>query len=221
MSQPASESEYPSSRIFAFVRFIALFFSRIFWRVKYTGQENIPQNTESGLLVASNHQTYLDPIWVGIPFKQKLRFMAWDKAFDWFLVGRLIRYLGAFPVNLDFGSPRAFRKAVKVLREGAALLVFPEAAREFSDGRLLKFKSGAVKIAVLSGVPILPVTVRGGNQIWAREMKYPRLGRVEIIYHPIMETKNPDRKISEDEHIKNLNGQLVKIIESGLHSPED
>jgi len=97
-------SEYPSSIPFDFVRLTALVISKIFWRIEYIGKENIPRNSERGMLVAANHQTYFDPFWISIPVKRKLRFMAWDEAFDWFLVGRLIRYPGAFPVNLERGS---------------------------------------------------------------------------------------------------------------------
>lgn len=217
MNKSNSKSEYPSPFVFGIARFIALFISKLCWRVKFTGKENIPQKMQGGLLIASNHQTYLDPFWICIPVKKRLRFMAWDEAFDWFLMGSLIRYLGAFPVNLSFGSAQSFRKALKVLREGAALVVFPEAAREFSDGKLLPFKSGAVKIAVYSGVPILPVTVRGGNRIWARDMKFPRFGKVEIIYHPLLETQKPDEGLEEEQHISVLNQNLVRIIESGLN----
>ena len=87
--------------------------------------------------------------------------MAWDEAFDWFVIGRLIKYLGAFPVNLERSSRSAFLTAIKVLKNGATLIIFPEGSRELTDGKLMPFKHGAFKIAQKAEVPIMPVTIRG------------------------------------------------------------
>lgn len=88
-------------------------------------------------------------------------------------------------------------------------MVFPEAAREFADGKLLPFKTGAAKLALQSDVPILPVTIRGANRVWAREMKYPRFAKIEIVFHPILETKNFEGENAETE----LTEKLKSIIE--------
>ena len=193
-----------------FLRFV----TKLFWRIEFHNTENIPQNLEGGLLVVPNHQSYFDPFWICIPIKRKYRFMAWDKAFEWFLVGDVIRYLGAFPVNLERAGKEAFKQAVKALKEGATLMIFPEGAREFSDGKMLEFKSGAVKIAMLAGVPILPVTIRGGNKVWAQDMKYPRAGKVEIFYHPVMEIPRDAR--DKRELIDELTDRLEEIIKSKM-----
>jgi 1-acyl-sn-glycerol-3-phosphate acyltransferase len=142
--------------------------------------------------------------------------MAWEKAFEWFLIGGLIRYLGAFPVNLERGTKQAFKEALKSLRDGATLIIFPEGEREFSDGKLLPFKPGAVKIAMTAGVPILPVTVRGAHKIWAQDMKLPRLGKVEIFYHPPFEVPPPGEGEDEHLHLKKINRKLEEIIGSRL-----
>lgn len=209
--------KYPSPIVIEPLRYFGLAVSRLFWRIEYHGTENIPQNLKTGLLVAPNHQTYFDPFWVCVPIKRKYRFMAWEQAFEWFLIGDLIRYFGAFPINLERGSKEALKEALKSLRSGAALVVFPEGAREFSDGKPLPFKSGAVKIAMAAGVPILPVTIRGGNGIWAQDMKLPHPGKVEIFYHPIMEVP-PAPAGGEEEHlhVKKLNEKLQEIIKSKL-----
>lgn len=52
--------------------------------------------------------------------------MAWDRAFDWFLIGPLIRYLGAFPVKYEIGGKQAMEESLRSLRDGATLIVFPE-----------------------------------------------------------------------------------------------
>lgn len=209
----SNPNKYPAPVVIDAIRHFTFFISKIFWRIKFHGTENIPQNLESGLLVVPNHQTYFDPFWLCVPIKRKFRFMAWDKAFEWFLVGDVIRYLGAFPVNLERGSKESLKQAVKALRDGATLIIFPEGAREFSDGKMLEFKNGATKIAMLANVPILPVTIRGANKIWAQDMKFPHFGKVEIFYHPVMEIPNTK---DDREQIDKFTDKLEEIIKSKM-----
>src|SRR5437868_2228629 len=100
--------------------------SKICWRIEFKGTENIPPDDGRGLLIAPNHQTYADPVWVTLPVKRKFRSMAWGAAFEWFFLGGLMRRLGAFPVNTTGkrGKLNALKNAVKYLREGVTLIVF-------------------------------------------------------------------------------------------------
>jgi len=214
---PPAKDKYPRPIAVETVRVIGTAISKVLWRIKFHNTENIPQNLKGGLLIAPNHQTYFDPIWVYLPIKRRLRFMAWDKAFEWVLVGRFIRYFGAFPVSLErVGVVKALKKAREVLRNGDTLVVFPEGSREFSDGRLLPFKTGAAKIAVDAGVPILPVTIRGANRVWSQDHKLPRLGKVEIFYHPILETEQRDEAKSAKTHLEDLTSELESTIASKM-----
>lgn len=162
----------------------------------------------------ANHQTYLDPMWICLKINRKFRFMAWDAAFGWFFVGKAIRYLGAFPVNLERGGTiKAMKESLRALRDGATLVIFPEGEREFSDGEMLEFKPGAMRIALEAGVPILPVTIKGAHKIWAQDMKFPRLsGKVEIIYHPLFHAIKPEKGADVREYIENLTEELKAII---------
>ncbi len=217
MHKTNSKLQYPAPIIIELIRYSLLFISKLLWRIQYYGTENIPQKLDSGLLVVPNHQTYFDPFWVSLPIKRKYRFMAWDKAFDWFLIGRIIHYLGAFPVSLKRGGTRqAMLEALKSLQDGATLMIFPEGSREFSDGKLLPFKTGAVRIAIEAGVPILPVTIRGANKVWSQDIRFPTFRKVEIFFHPIFELPPMDQNLDERVFAEHLTEQLKKIIESKL-----
>ena len=176
------------------LRLIGYTISKLFWFIRYSGRENLPDNSSGNFLIAANHQTYIDPVWICLPLRRRLRFMAFDEAFEWRFIGKFITYLGSFPVSPDVGdSLKAMKEALRSLRDGAVLTVFPEGGREFADGKMLPFKEGAVRIALQAGVPILPVTVTGGNRIWPRGQKYPRLfRRVQITYHPLMRIDESD-----------------------------
>ena len=144
--------------------------------------------------------------------------MAWDAAFEWFLIGKLMRRLGAFPIRTvgEGGKLDAMKNALKFLRGGSLVVIFPEGERSFADGKMLTFKPGALRIAMEAGVPVLPVTIRGGNEVWARGMKYPRRGKVEIVYHPPFEVSKPERKADLDECVENLNKKLAEIIGNSI-----
>ena len=139
--------------------------------------------------------------------------MTWDEPFKWFFINKFLHKLGCFPVSLKRGgSVKALKEALTVLENGATLVVFPEGERGFADGNLLEFRTGAVRLALEANVPILPVTIRGGNKIWAREHKFPRLGKVGIFYHPIINfTDNIEQK-DANKYVAEMTAELKKII---------
>lgn len=158
-------------------------FCRLFWRITYRGLEHLPTH-QRGFVVVANHQTYLDPIWLGIPIKRKTRYLAWDEAFGWPIIGRVLSLVGAWPLQIERGNPTAVRRSVAWLREGGALVIFPEGGRCFADGKMDRFKGGAFRIAIEAEVPIVPATIRGAERVWPRDWKFPRFHRVEVIFHP-------------------------------------
>ncbi len=185
----------------------------LLWRTEYRNLENIPQGLKGGLIVASNHQTYLDPFWIGLPIHRVLRFLAWDKACGWFLIGPFIKKMGAFPVNLERGGKQSIKTAIRVLKEGSTLVIFPEGSRELADGKMLPFKPGTVRIALEAGVPILPVTITGGNKIWPRNVNFPSFSKVIVTFHPLLEVKLPEN-MNARTYAEHLSEQLAEIIAS-------
>jgi 1-acyl-sn-glycerol-3-phosphate acyltransferase len=161
--------------------------SKVFWRLEHKGVENIPVN--SGLIIAANHQSYCDPFWLALPVKRPIRFLAWSEAFAWPLVGKAIELLGAWPLNVQASDPAAIRRSLTWLRESNVIVIFPEGGRGLPDGSMVRMKGGAVRMALEADVPILPVTIRGANRVWPSNKLIPRLGKVEIIYHPVIHVK--------------------------------
>jgi 1-acyl-sn-glycerol-3-phosphate acyltransferase len=157
--------------------------SRVLWRISFSGVENVPRS--GGLIIAANHQSYADPFWISIPFRRPIRYLAWNEAFKWGPMGKALELLGAWPLVLDRGNPTAYRRSLQYLRDGGAVMIFPEGERAFADGRMKRFKVGAARLALETDVPILPVTIRGGQRAWPRDQTFPRLSRVEIIFHPV------------------------------------
>ena len=184
-----------------------------FWDLKLKGTENIPAN--GGLIIASNHQSYLDPFAISVPIKRAIRFLAWSEVLNWPVAGKVMRVLGAWPLHLEGSDPAAIRRSHQWLREGGAVMIFPEGGRGQPDGSMIRFKAGAVRIALEARVPILPVTIRGANSVWPRGSLIPGLGQIEITYHPLF---HPQQQPEEDARAcaRRETEELAAIIRSAL-----
>ena len=165
------------------LRPVVALMGRGFWDLKLRGLENIP--AEGGLLIASNHQSYLDPFLISVPIRRSLRFLAWNEALEWPIAGRVMKLMGAWPLQVERSDPAAIRRSIQWLRGGGALVIFPEGGRGLPNGSILRFKGGAARLALEADVPILPVTIRGANRVWPAGQLMPRMGRIEIVYHPL------------------------------------
>ncbi|MFG2825845.1 lysophospholipid acyltransferase family protein [Kitasatospora sp. NPDC048365] len=137
-------------------------------RITIVGAEHVPAT--GGAVLVSNHISYLDFIFAGLgAFKdarRKTRFMAKDDVFKHRISGPLMRGMRHIPVDRTDGQP-AYDAAVKALREGEVVGVFPEAtiSRSFT---LKKFKTGAARMAADSGTPLLPVVLWGTQRMWTK-----------------------------------------------------
>jgi 1-acyl-sn-glycerol-3-phosphate acyltransferase len=206
-----------SRAVFNTLRSFAHTVSKIVWQVRFEGIENIPGDSPRGLVVAANHQTYIDPVWISIPFRKRLGFLAWDRAFTWPVIGPLIRYLGAVPVDTKTGrNHESWKMLLDVLSEGGAVLIFPEGEREFADGALLPFRQGAARLAMEARVPILPVSVVGANRVWPQGMKWPRPSKVVIVFHPPIDVPRCGSPEEEKSAAREINEKLRMAIASSL-----
>ena len=186
---------------------------KLVWTIKLNGIENIPSNT--GMIIAANHQSYGDPFWLSIPIKTPTRYLAWSEAFQWPVVGKAIGALGAWPLQVEGSDPSAIRRSLNWLRNGGAVVIFPEGGRGLPDGSMIRMKGGAVRMALEAGVPILPVTISGAHKIWPVKNRLPRPGKIEITYHPLFFV---EQQAGEDAKrcARRETDRLAEIIRSAL-----
>ncbi|GAB2693305.1 lysophospholipid acyltransferase family protein [Thalassiella azotivora] len=157
-------------------------FKALGMRFQMSGLENVP--AEGGVVLASNHVSYLDFIFAGLApwdaHHRLTRFMAKDVVFDHKVSGPLMRGMHHIPVDREAGSA-SFRAALKALKSGEIVGVFPEAtiSRSFTVKEL---KSGAVRMSAAARVPVLPVAVWGGQRFWTkgRPRTFPRGQTISI-----------------------------------------
>jgi 1-acyl-sn-glycerol-3-phosphate acyltransferase len=135
------------------------------WTV--TGSENVPRT--GGAVLASTHVSYLDFIMVGAGARESgrlVRFMAKRQVFAHPVAGPLMRGMHHISVDRQAGAS-SYDVAVNAIRSGEAIGVFPEAtiSRSFTVKHL---KTGAARMAIETGAPLIPVTVWGSQRLWTK-----------------------------------------------------
>lgn len=156
---------------------------RIVFRVKRVGLENLPR--EGKLVICSNHRSNYDPVIVGGSLNRDLKYMAKAELFKNPFLSGLIRAFGAFPVNRGRNDTDAIKKAIKILEQDYALLMFPEGHRQKNGDVLQHFKSGAALFSFKTHSDVIPVAIvtDGDVKIFKRNIviigkpiKYDELG---------------------------------------------
>lgn len=147
------------------------------------GAENVP--VDGPCLVAPVHLSHLDPPVVGCSCSRAISFMAKEELFRNPLFARLIRSLGAFPVNRGGNDTAAIRLAIDILKEGRTLLVFPEGTR--GNGQSMgEIKSGIAMLAKRSGAPVVPVGIAGTHTMLAKKGGLQRSHLTVVFGEPLI-----------------------------------
>ena len=150
-------------------------FLKTFWRYlglrfDFKGVENIPR--DGGAILAMNHVAYLDFALIGtaaLPVKRYVRFMAKKEIFENKIAGPLMRGMHHISVDRSSGSA-SFVAALRALKSGEIVGIFPEGTISVSF-ELKEFKSGAVRLAMGAGVPVIPAVIWGSQRIWTKKVK--------------------------------------------------
>ncbi|MBR2731568.1 MAG: 1-acyl-sn-glycerol-3-phosphate acyltransferase [Clostridia bacterium] len=176
MADKFDYSRLKEGKFYDFMRPLGRLVVRKTWKVAYTGQEHIP--AEGGLILACNHLHAMDPLVIamGIPDRQ-LHFMAKKELYDNWIVNKLFTAVNAFPIVRGSGDKTAFNYAVRVVKEGYILGIFPEGTRS-KTGEPGTAKSGVALIAKEAQADILPVSVYSSDKLKKHTKYTVRFGEV-------------------------------------------
>jgi 1-acyl-sn-glycerol-3-phosphate acyltransferase len=148
------------------------------YRLRTEGQENLPQ--DGGYVLAANHTSNLDPWPLGMPLwpKRFLRFMAKSELY-WWPLKYVISGAGGFPVRRGERDTEAIETAVELARQGYVVAMFPHGTRQ-RKGLVKKYQpkahTGAARIALEAGVPLLPTAIAGTDRLLRLEPLRVRYG---------------------------------------------
>jgi 1-acyl-sn-glycerol-3-phosphate acyltransferase len=183
--------------------------ARVLFGLVTRGGERVPMT--GGVIIASNHISYCDPPIVGCGVPREMHYMAKEELFKNPAFGAVIRSYNAIPLKRSVGDMGAFRKAVRLLKQGRAVLMFPEGTRSLS-GRLLKPKAGVGMIGVLTSVPIVPVYVEGTNNLGAA---FLRRGRLRVTCgEPVIPSDSKVEAVDEREQYRKVTDEVMRRIAS-------
>ena len=166
----------PSYRL-GWLLFRAVYATYFRWRV--FNPENVP--LQGGVILASNHASFLDPPLVGAGLRRDINYLARESLFRFPGIGALLRSWNSVPVDRDGGGARGLKAILDRLLAGGAIILFPEGTRT-RDGQLLPARSGIGLTVIKSTAPVVPVRVFGTFEAYGRNHKFPRPHRVAVKY---------------------------------------
>jgi 1-acyl-sn-glycerol-3-phosphate acyltransferase len=164
------------SLIYSLIAILSWPLFRFGFRLHARGKEHLP---EGGFVLAANHVSNLDPWPLGIPLwpRRFLRFMAKSELY-WWPLGHVLNAGGAFPVRRGQADTEAIQTAVALCRAGHVVAMFPEGTRRAKGLRKkheARPRSGAARIALEAGVPLVPAATKGTDRL-------ARLGPLRVVY---------------------------------------
>jgi len=157
--------EIPEPLIYSLGRIAARPFSDLWFDLKVYGVHKVPKR--GGVLIVSNHQSFLDPMLFACKLPRPLSFFAKSELFENKYFGAFIRSLNAFPVRQGEGDIGAVKEVIRRLQEGHALNVYPEGSRTF-NGEIDKMQPGVGLMIRRAQVPVVPAVIDGSFQSWPR-----------------------------------------------------
>ena len=134
---------------------------RRLYRIELVGAGNVP--TTGGCILASNHESIVDPFVLGVATTREIRFMAKAELFENRGLAAVMRALGAFPVERGGGDHVAMSEAAALLRRGEVLGIFPQGTSKQLARR--PWHRGAARLALVTGTPIVPVRMTGTRSL--------------------------------------------------------
>jgi len=180
MIDPEKRELMADMRVYQFSTRIFKLFLLIWHRLKIRGAKNIPDR--GGVLLASNHASFLDPPVVGVGYRGRpVHFMArdtlWNSKFGtWWMTK-----VGCIPVSRGTGDIKALKLTIKALKEGKVVSMFPEGTRT-EDGELQEAKGGIGFIIEKSGCVVVPAYIDGTYKAHPKGTKFIKPCKVTITY---------------------------------------
>lgn len=180
-------SHYTSKYMNYTARSTAIFLNHILMRLKVdvVGREHIPND---GLLtIYANHKSYADPFIMFEAVTRPITFTPKMGVYKLPLVHHWLKYLGAFPIDRssDRNTAKAMVEAIKVVKTGMAMTIFPEGGiKDRDDEKMVAMRAGAYRLATKAEANLLPISIIGASQIKKRAPF--RATRIKVVIHPLI-----------------------------------
>lgn len=196
------------SSLYNFFKAILYVFFRVFYRLEIIGQENIPK--EGGVIIASNHVSYLDPPVLGVSINRRTTFMAREGLFRIPVLGTFVKSF-SFPVRRGKPQPSTIKEAVRRLNKGELIVIFPEGGRS-PDGTLMEAKRGIGVIACLSKCAIIPAFISGTEKALPVGARFLHPAKIKVIFgKPIKPLENSLNKDAQEKICESITNAIREL----------
>jgi len=193
------------------IRYIAYLFLRILFRLEIKNCHYIPE--KGGVIIASNHTSYLDPPVLAASLKRRPTFIAKSSLYKIPIVGFIIKAY-SIGVKRDMPGPSTIKKALRVLKSGGTLVIFPEGGRS-KEGKLMEFKRGVGLLAALGNVPVIPAYIKGAHRALPVGAKLIRMEKIKIIFgRPIIRRSGEDDLTYENRVTKEIFDEIKRLSQT-------
>jgi 1-acyl-sn-glycerol-3-phosphate acyltransferase len=152
---------------------------KLYFRWRVCNPERVP--LEGGVILASNHASYLDPPLVGCGLRRSINYLARENLFRFPVMGWVLRQWQVVPVDREGGGAAGLRAILNRLLAGGAIILFPEGTRT-REGKLQPARSGIGLTVIKSSALVVPVRVFGTFEAYGRHLLFPRPYRVVVKY---------------------------------------
>lgn len=156
-------------------------FIRPWLQFQVRGQEHIPAS--GGGLLVSNHQSFVDPILLGLYLDRPLRMLARDSLHRVPILGWIVTRLHTIPISREATSPATIKESIRAAEQGHIVGIFPEGTRQ-EQNAVGEFKPGFIALVRRGKFPIYPVGIAGANYAMPRGAWFPRPRKVRLVYGP-------------------------------------
>jgi glycerol-3-phosphate dehydrogenase (NAD(P)+) len=195
----------PNRLVYWLIRIPLQIALRFYFRASRVGQEQIPRTGPA--IIASNHRSFFDPFVIGTLSRRPLYYVAKSELFRNPVLAWFLTALGAFPVERGVGDREAMRTAQELLARGELVLIFPEGTRT-RPGPLGQPKRGVGRLALASGVPVIPLAISGTQDIRKGILIRPRRVRV-VVGRPLEFTCEPQ---SSPERAASVAAEVWQVV---------
>jgi len=183
------------------------------WTKKINGIENIPN--QGGYLVAANHASYVDHLMLSsilaVYVDKKIHYLAKKEHFDTFFQRTWHTHTGAIPIDRQAGGKEALKEAIKCLRKGKVIGIYPEGTRTLT-GKIQRAKTGIARLALAAKVHVLPIGIIGTFDILPKGKRIPRFRRATINIGKLMHFDKYYGKENNKKVIRLVTTKIMKEI---------
>ena len=176
--------------VWSTIQFLLRFVFTVWLRYRARGIERLP--VEGGGLIVANHQSFLDPLLIGLPLSRPVSYLARDTLFPVPFIGWVLRKTYVMPIKREAASSATIRTAVDRMRQGYLVGIFPEGTR-CRQGEVGEFRPGFAALVRRAKLPIYPVAIAGAHEAMPRGIWWLKRRTVTVVFGEALPAEEVER----------------------------